>query len=287
MSMNGTFREFVLLFTLDGEQRWNLKFRDRASGVRGIKGQRRWAGKAYFKGLNVVENPFEGRQQSLLHFALILTSWGRGHTEDGGVTWRLADPRRLADQGWDPAEWLCLWGPSQSLKEEGGLWGEVIVRVKNKPLAWRSQRESDWRTPQEKVDFYIVLKGDLFKRCVHLGRGMRKAVCMGKGYLSITSLWTPGFHPPEVSPASRMTPRDQAGQWPQTPGLHQAWAWSAAPNTTLSFLNLALAYSFLAALLILINFKGKKEKCPKRSWKEGRRVQVVQGQESENESCSV
>ena len=75
-----------------------------------------------------------------------------------------------------------------------------------------------------------------------------------------------------------MTPRDQAEQWPQTPGPHQAWVWSAAPNTTLSFLNLSLAYSFLAALLILINFRGKKEKYPKISWKEGRRVQVVQEQ---------
>ena len=181
MSMNGTLRGFVLLFTLDGEQRWNLKFRDRASGVRGIKGQRRWAGKAYFKGLNVVENPFKGRQQSLLHFALILTSWGQGHTEDGGVEWRLADPRRLADQGWDPTEWLCLWGPSQSLKEEGGLWGEVIVRVKNKPLAWRSQRESDWRTPQEKFDFYIILKEDLFKQVCPPGMRDEEGCVHGEG----------------------------------------------------------------------------------------------------------
>ena len=173
-----------------------------------------------------------------------------------GVEWRAQDDWKSRDK--TPLSG-CVFGVPFSLLRRKGVYGEKSLSGLRTNLLPEDLREKVRRSI-----FISSWKETSSNRCVHLGCGLRRAVCMGKGYLSIASLWTPGFHLPEVSPASRMTPRGQAGQWPQTPGLHQARVWSAAAGTTLSFLNLALAYSFLAALFVLINFKEKKRKA---SWK--------------------
>lgn len=88
---------------------------------------------------------------------------GEGTLRMRGVEWLAQDD--WPTRGETPLSGCVFGVPLSLLRKKGGLWGEVIVGVKNKPLAWRSQRESDCqRTPQEKVDFYIVLKGDLIKQ---------------------------------------------------------------------------------------------------------------------------
>lgn len=136
--------------------------------------------KAYFIRLNVLKTLSKGDSKACC-ILLILTSCGRGHTEDEGVEWR--GPRRLATKDETPLSG-CVFGPSQSLKEEGALWGEVIVGklVNVKPLCLEDLREkvTAGELLREKVDFYIAWKEWSPSNSVHLGCGWGRP-CMGAG----------------------------------------------------------------------------------------------------------
>lgn len=147
--------------------------------------------------------------------------WER-HTEDEGG-W-VTCPRRLANQGWDPAEWLCLWGPSQSLKEEGGSMGRSHCRGLRTNLLPEDLREKVTAGElSEKVDFYIVLKGDRHQTGVStLDAGWGRPCAWGRVPVHHQSL-TPGFHLPGGPPASRGWPpgtRQGSGHRCQVPIKH-------------------------------------------------------------------
>ena len=195
MSMNGTLRGFVLLLTLD---QWRIEGapevqRQSIECLRHKRAEKMGWQSPLWRA-NCGWKPFQRETAKPVAFCSYPHVLGaRAH---GGWV-GLSDMHPLSG---------CVFRVPLSLLRRKGVYGEKSLSGLRTNLLPEDLREKVRRSI-----FISSWKETSSNRCVHLGCGIRRAVCMGKVYLSITSLWTPGFHLPEVSPASRMTPRGQVG----------------------------------------------------------------------------